>query len=68
MPRPVRRLFAPQLVHKNIARDGLVCAEQQDDKQSTQLRAANLDHAPVRTDFERPEDPVVDHARSPCSC
>ena len=52
-------------MNQDIARDGLVGSEQQNDEERPQLRAADLHGPPVSADFERPEDPVVDHVRSP---
>jgi len=47
---------------QHVTRDRLVRPQQQDDQQGALLRTADLDHAPVRGDLQRPENPVVDHA------
>ena len=59
--RARRRLIAPQVVDEGSARDRLVRVQQQDGQQPAQPGAADLDHAPVGADLDRPEDPIVGH-------
>ena len=63
--RALELLVSPQLVGQEVARDRLVCPEQENDEQRTQLRPADVDLLAVHADFERPEDSIVDHGPRP---
>ena len=58
---PAGGSIAPQVMDEDAARDRLVRVQQQDGQQPAQPGAADLDHAPVGADLDRPEDPIVGH-------
>jgi len=57
--RASRRLIAPQLVDETLARDRLVCVQEQNAEQSALLRSAERHSAPVVVDLERTEYPKL---------
>ena len=54
-----RRVFTPELVDQAVGRDDLIRVEDQDHKQRSRLRAAELERPPVGDNLERSEHAEV---------